>query len=83
MRSIQLKSNVGKDGILRLQIPVDMPEQEIEIVVVIQPVQNKKEKRYQFSNKGWPDNFFENVVGAWSGDLVRPPQGDFEVRKEL
>jgi len=83
MKSIQLKSNVGKDGILRLKIPVDMPEQEIEVVVDIQPIQKQTEKNYQFSEKGWPANYFENVVGAWSGDLIRPLQGDFEIREEL
>jgi len=41
MKSIQLKSNVGHDGILRLQLPVDMPNQEIEIVIVIHAVQQK------------------------------------------
>lgn len=79
MQSIQLRSAVGSDGILRLQIPVNMPKQEMDIVVVIQPTDKKSET----DEKGWPDNFFESVVGAWSGDLVRPPQGAFEVREDL
>jgi len=83
MKSMQLKSNVGKDGILRLQIPVNMPEQEIEIIVVIQPIQKQVEKQYKYSEKGWPKNYFENVVGAWAGDLIRPSQGNFEIREEL
>jgi hypothetical protein len=86
MKSIQLKSSVGKDGILNIQIPVDMPEQEIEILLVIQPIHKQTEKQYQpleKLKKGWPDNFFENVVGAWSGDLIRPSQGDLEIREEL
>ncbi|KPA09824.1 twitching motility protein PilT [Candidatus Magnetomorum sp. HK-1] len=41
MKSIQLKSNVGHDGILRLQLPVDLPNQEIEIVIIIHAVQQK------------------------------------------
>jgi len=32
-KSMQLKFNVGHDGILRLQLPVDMPNQEIEMVI--------------------------------------------------
>ncbi len=62
-----MKSNVGKDGVLKLQIPIH----------------KQTEKQYHAIEKGWPDNFFEDVVGAWSGDLVRPSQGDFEIREEL
>ncbi len=71
---MRLKSNVGKDGILRLQIPINMPEQEMDIVVVIQPVYKETEKQYQTIENGWPNNFFKDVVGAWSGDLDRPPR---------
>ncbi len=33
---------------------------------------------------GWPEGFFEEVVGGWRGEpLGRPPQGEFEHRDEL
>ncbi len=33
---------------------------------------------------GWPEDFFEKVVGGWQGEpLERPPQGEFEKRDEL
>ncbi|MCI0437515.1 MAG: hypothetical protein L0177_00090 [Chloroflexi bacterium] len=33
---------------------------------------------------GWPEDFFEKVVGSWQGEpLERPPQGEFERRDEL
>ncbi len=33
---------------------------------------------------GWPDDFFESVVGGWKGaPLVRPPQFEFEERDEF
>ena len=29
----------------------------------------------------WPDGYFETVFGGWQGDpLVRPDQGEFEIR---
>jgi hypothetical protein len=34
--------------------------------------------------QGWPDAYFDEVVGAWQGEpLVRPDQGDYETRKGL
>ena len=33
---------------------------------------------------GWPEGFFEDVVGGWQGEpLERPPQGEFEARETL
>jgi len=33
---------------------------------------------------GWPEGFFEEVVGGWKGEpLQRPSQGDFEHRDLL
>jgi hypothetical protein len=34
--------------------------------------------------RGWPEGFFEKVVGTWQGEpLERPPQPAFEEREEL
>jgi hypothetical protein len=33
---------------------------------------------------GWPAHFFEDVVGAWEGELLeRPDQGEVEEREPL
>jgi len=34
--------------------------------------------------KGWPEGYFESVVGGWVGEpLQRGPQGELEERKEF
>ncbi len=34
--------------------------------------------------QGWPDGYFEDVVGSWRGEtLVRGPQGELEERLAL
>jgi hypothetical protein len=33
--------------------------------------------------RGWPPGYFDDVVGAWQGDLVRPPQGEYDRRAVL
>ena len=36
------------------------------------------------ASSGWPDGYFERVVGGWKGEpLTRPPQGEFEERHVL
>jgi len=33
---------------------------------------------------GWPEGFFEEVIGGWQGKpLRRPPQGHFDIRDVL
>jgi uncharacterized protein (DUF1778 family) len=40
MQSIKLRSRVNADGILRLEVPLELANQEIELVVVYQPVES-------------------------------------------
>jgi hypothetical protein len=33
---------------------------------------------------GWPEGFFDRVIGGWQGaPLERPPQGELEKREDL
>jgi len=83
MDSIKLKSHIGKDGILQVQVPDDLRDQELEIMVIFQPIISSKDSKESPSNqdldtpesRGWSPGFFENVVGSWEGEpLERSPQ---------
>ncbi|MEM8505055.1 MAG: hypothetical protein AAF716_18110 [Cyanobacteria bacterium P01_D01_bin.1] len=39
MQSITVRSHVGADGILHLELPIAAKEQELEVTVLYQPVQ--------------------------------------------
>jgi hypothetical protein len=76
MDSIKIRSYVGKDGILHLDIPVEMPDTEIEVTVTIQRVTPQQ--------RGWMSGFFEEVIGGWVGEpLERAEQGEYETREPL
>lgn len=34
-------------------------------------------------HRGWPDGWFEAVVGGWQGPLDRADQGEYESRQAL
>ncbi|MGK7871835.1 MAG: hypothetical protein AB4426_00450 [Xenococcaceae cyanobacterium] len=38
MESVKLRSHVGTDGILRIQMPTNLKETDVEVVVVVQPL---------------------------------------------
>ena len=39
--------------------------------------------QHKTDREQWPEGFFENILGAWEGELRRPAQGVYEERKDL
>ncbi|KAM3101093.1 hypothetical protein ACKFKF_09775 [Phormidesmis sp. 146-12] len=82
MKSVTLRSHVGADGILNLQVPIGITNTELEVMVIIQPLIQPESKASE--STGWIPGFFEEVIGSWDGEpLVRSEQGEYEVREEL
>ncbi len=66
MQSIKVRQHIGQDGVLHLEIPTEVKDGDVEVVVVYQPIP-KPEKRQ------WSADFL-STFGAWEGELVRAPQ---------
>ena len=63
MRVLRLASEIDPDGHLRLDLPTQLPEGSIELVLVINPIQReRKVEKYDFSD----------LAGKleWRGDAV-------------
>jgi hypothetical protein len=74
MQTIKLDTRVGHDGILKLELPLDMTDTDLEVLVVVQ----RKEKR------GWPPGYFDQTAGSLADDPIeRLPQGEYEARDAL
>ena len=82
MQSITLRSHVGTDGILHLDVPVGLHDTDLEVTVTLKAVPPKMEKTPE--ELGWPPGFFERTAGAWQGEpLTRGAQGEYEKRDNL
>ena len=78
METFTIHSKVGADGLLKLQVPVNLTNTELEVVLIVQPVTPGSK------NHGWPPGFFERTYGSFRDQpLIREPQGDYEIRDEL
>ena len=78
METITLHSRVGADGLLKLQVPLNLTNTELEVVLIVQPVASVAE------SLGWPQGFFEQTYGSFRDQpLVRESQGEYEVREDL
>jgi hypothetical protein len=67
MQSIKVISHVGSDGILHLDIPVGMTNEELEVMVIFQPLKSTVQVETPQA-LGWLPGFFEEVVGGWAGE---------------
>lgn len=78
METIKMHTHVGKDGILRLEVPVGLINSDLEVVVTVQPIAPTTEDRAEWLA------FIERTAGSLADDPIdRPPQGDYELREPL
>lgn len=79
MQNTTLHTYVGKDGILRLEIPTDLSDTDVEVVLIYHPVKTITKK----IQPDWSENFFEKTAGSIPDFPDRAPQGEYEVRDNL
>lgn len=79
MQTLTLKARADKNGVIRLEIPTETADQDIEIVLVMQPVEPEP-----LDAMGYPLGYFEETYGMFADDPIernQPPYPD--VRDEL
>lgn len=79
METLKLKAHVGDDGLLKLEVPTGQRNREIEVLVVMQPLNGEETDAL-----GWPHGFFDRTYGALADDPIeRPEQLPLELRDDL
>ncbi len=72
IETYKLQTHLGDDGVLKFELPVDVPHGDYEVLVILQPIPQDKIERDAL---GWPIGFFERTFGALADDpMDRPPQ---------
>jgi hypothetical protein len=81
MKTMQVRSHVGADGMLELKLPSGLAETDVDVVVVLHPIPSSGWKS-EAERREWQE-FVNKTAGAWQGEpLERPEQGEFEKREE-
>lgn len=79
MDTIKLRTHVGQDGVLRLQLPLGIGNQDLEVVVIVQAQQSEP-----VDVNGWPIGYFEESYGSLADTPIeRPDQGVLETRDPI
>ncbi len=83
METVKLTTRVDREGNLTIQLPKNLADIELEIILVYQ--QKKLEKSVKTPEElGWLPGFFEKTAGCLADEnLVRYPQGEYENREPI
>ncbi|MEH2422393.1 MAG: hypothetical protein V7K48_16215 [Nostoc sp.] len=83
MQSIKIHSYVSNDGMLHLDIPVEMKETEFEVTVTLKPIkkQTASSQQEELKQLEWHE-FIDKTYGCLADDpIMRHPQGEYEQRE--
>jgi hypothetical protein len=78
MTRIEVRSKVGPDGVLHLDVPMGASEANREVRVIVEEVRPTQ----AMTQEEWAA-WVHRMAGSWQGDFERPPQGEYETRDEL
>ena len=79
MDTIKLMTHVGQDGILKLELPVDVTNRDLEVTVTVTTLEHQSTDA-----NGWPIGYFESTYGSLAHNPIeRGEQGYFEEREPL
>lgn len=81
MHTIRVSERTGKDGALLLRIPLDKPDAEYDVILIVQP---KATSATTPPDPGWPPGYFDSTYGSIDDDtFFRHPQGELPKSVDL
>ncbi len=79
METIKLKTRIDSTGTLRLDLPTQLANQQVEVLVVLHRIEDEPRDAL-----GWPIGYFEETYGICADDPIeRGDQGEFEIREPI
>jgi len=80
MEAIKVKTHVGDDGVMKLEVPTSFSNSDLEVIVV---VQSQTPQTDNFDRAEWIA-FVESIAGSLADDPIeRGAQGIHEIRDEI
>ncbi|MBX3082557.1 MAG: hypothetical protein KF716_13050 [Anaerolineae bacterium] len=69
MQTIALKARTDSDGVMKLEVTTDLVDQELEIILVMQPSGVKAT-----DSMGYPLGYFEETYGSFADEPLERNQ---------
>ena len=74
MTRIELRTRIGPDGVLTLNVPAGLSEANREVKVIVEPADVLVGKHAEITPEEWA-RFVDETAGAWKGGLRAPGTG--------
>ena len=74
-----IRSKLGKDGVLHLDVPFGVSEASIDVNVTVEPVSTQP----QMTQQEWQEWVMKMAGSIPDPEFKRHPQGEYEVRDPL
>ena len=79
MESAKIRTHIGSDGILKLEMPTGMTNLDLEVLIVMQPIEPEA-----VDAMGYPIGYFDETYGSLADDpMERGAEPPIEVRDEF
>ncbi len=83
MVTIPVKGRVKRDGTLDLHVSTGLPETDVDVLLVLEPVAPKLDQAVTIEG-AWPGEYFETTFGSLRDNpLAQEPPPALESRQEL
>lgn len=79
MKTLQTRSRTTPQGVLNIAVPTGLPNADVEVILIVHEA-SKNGAAERMDSGAW-NKFVDETAGAWRGEFVRPPQGEFERRE--
>lgn len=76
MESMKIKAQIGNDRIVKIELPPEFANEELEMVIVFQRIAKTSLKSENKSPEelGYSRRFLEEVIGSWEGEPLEGPE---------
>jgi hypothetical protein len=83
METIKLKTHVGDDGLLKLELPTGVTNRELEVLVIMQTLDEERIEESQREREDW-EAFVNATYGSLADDPIESPAPlPLDVRDEI
>jgi hypothetical protein len=84
MSTIKLRSRIGEDGVLHLDIPAQFKDMEVNVTVTVEPVKDNEPSLGEDLTLSEWHQFIAETAGCINEDsFFRHPQGKLQERESL
>jgi len=82
VQTVRVTERTGKDGVLRVNIPLGTPDADFEVLLVVQP-KGTEPAPAKADQGGWSPGYFDLAGSIDDETFVRPPQGELPKPVEM